>query len=1339
MNEDDDLTLFLETTSQYPVSSFADFNGLTPPPEDFEHLFRECQSSHGPPKQYSLSTVPPTPPRTEVVSSPARSSHPSSPESDAAMENDMNFGLASEYLSQDPMNTLSTSSISTGNLPLIVNEHQEINTILDCNDFSNDNFAENNPYFDFASAASSPKPALNPLSFNQQQQPHQFQSSFNNPIFKPKMLHEMPDDFGFDGDFNIDSEETSPTVDVKMEFPATTQPITSFGNPQSHYPFQPPIMPQEFSFTDTFSLMFPDYPRNDPNKFSPRYNLSIEFPKHGGKLPIGFHMPLLKSRVETQIAVKFILTPLQDSITKLRLPRPSISKIKYIEDSYPQNPDTLELLTSLVCSSAMTVPEQLERALCEARGDPIPEWVTKLQNEKLASDENMADAPRTKDESLSDGGQSSKEGGREERKQKTDYSKPLFGAPVQICEQCMNRERKRASRKKNKKPEEEERWAQDEKLRIIVFNTNQVRQLEPVSTSANDPYSLAAESQMRICCYCRHHSEKDGFRVIFTVKDHAGLVVAQTISSSILITDDHKNTAAAASLQSPSIYSDGSIAMPVDQAPQTPSLLASGQPGFMVSQMQPSYSQEYPIGSRANSHTNSPSPSARNSLSPGVHQSKRRKSSKVPANLIMTPSDPSQFHRPQFDHASMAFQQRNPADIQQQWLHSHPITPMAQTPMEQSGDAYFDDPSWGSGDNSFNSPINHIANFDEQQTITAPPKNPSQQPQQEGPLPSVFRVVPSEGPVRGGIEVTILGRGLVNGLTVMFGEIPATNTSYFSDTTLLCRLPPTCNPGTVLVTFKNIESQIHRGASPYFTYVDDVDKELMALALTVVGLKMKGKGDVGTSKQIALRILTENGVGKDFIERNPGGEMSHSDLESTLLTCLDVIDMDESPHPACLGQKNKSGQTMLHLACMLGMQKFVAALLARGVHVNSRDRNGYTPLHFAALYKKPEVVRRLLMNRADPGIRTRGGETAADLGESDQIVRATRSFHQIHSRQHSRSSSVSSEARFSRSRSASSTSLVGTLSAAMTRDSVDDYYASPSDEYSSDDDDCQDNEAPQVWVSRRGSMQDLPTAARKAEQTLMDKPIKESIPPLNAVGGLGSPLSPPAIMSAWMEAWREHLTQSFQNFQQNMPAIPAAVDYQTLFQSHMAKFQNPMPKWNTAKAEASQQREVGAEYKWSELFSPPPPPAYNELYPEGNEFGGQQPEKIMPAEDNPVQTSSSSVLLPLIRSTSPASSTVGLREIHQKIARGDHNLTEAQQAEYRAHIRKMKRIESDRRLYFFWIPVLILIMALMAYNHSPQVWAVVKKVVSFTKQAIEDPLVVRDRLRMALPRALAVP
>ena len=50
--------------------------------------------------------------------------------------------------------------------------------------------------------------------------------------------------------------------------------------------------------------------------------------------------------------------------------------------------------------------------------------------------------------------------------------------------------------------------------------------------------AMQLSAAMRIACYCRHQSEKEGFQVIFTLKDQQGNVIAQQISDSILITDD---------------------------------------------------------------------------------------------------------------------------------------------------------------------------------------------------------------------------------------------------------------------------------------------------------------------------------------------------------------------------------------------------------------------------------------------------------------------------------------------------------------------------------------------------------------------------------------------------------------------------------------------------------------------------------------------------------------------------------------------------------------------------------------------------------------------------------
>ncbi|KAI5852145.1 hypothetical protein BZA05DRAFT_337350 [Tricharina praecox] len=971
----------------------------------------------------------------------------------------------------------------------------------------------------------------------------------------------------------------------------------------------------------------------------------------------------------------------------------------------------------------------------------------------------------------------SSSGGREgtvARKDKEiDYDKSVFGAPVQICEQCMNRERKRASRKKNKKPEEEEKWAQDERKRIIVFNTNQVRQFEQYPGAQR---AIAAETQMRICCYCRHHGEKDGFQVIFTLKDHNGNVVAQTISSTIVITDDHKNTAATNATGLP----DGSIAMPADQMSpvQAPPRQMAGYPqqAFMVSQTQQGqerlrgYTPQPPNGINFPMHMDqSPSPQTpmRGSLSPGGHQPKRRKGSKVPTNLTMTPSEPTQFHRPQFDGGNMAFT-RNHAEVpRQQWLNTGPVSPIAQpdeaffvnttnwmSPVETNGNGF----GRALGSPEFNSIPTTPTMFSRHQLPNQmmSPQFPHgmlalEQQIRQGQAhvdemqisgPFISRVVPGEGTCRGGIEITILGRAFAQGLTVMFGDLPANDTTCYSDSTLLCRLPPNPNAGPVVVTLKNIERPHQAIGVPVFTYVDDIEKELMALALTVVGMKMKG--EMGTSKQVALAILRDNGVGEDEIEstRNGGGNQRAMDLEALLLTCLDVIDMDESPHPATLGQRNKSGQTMLHLACMLGMQKFVAALLARGVYVDSTDKNGYTPLHFAALHKRSDVVRRLLMNRADAGLRTRGGETAADLGESDQIVRATRSVHQIHSRHHSRSSSVSSETRFSRSRSGSVSSIMAPMSMARLR-SVDDYFADSDDDDEEDDDDLYDldydssEDGEPGWADRRLSIQDIPVPMKSAlmEHTAQEK-VVEMMPPMDA--SFGKNASAP-LMIAWMDAWREQLTQSFQNLQLNIPVLPTAqIDYQTMLRDQMAKLQYPqMPRWGFAQ----DPERKAVDYKWSELLHPPAapessgemaPPAYDELYPDGNGSGGAPPEKIEPVQDTPVQVEAESSKP--TRTASPELA-MDLREIHRQITRRDQPLTSAQQA----HLRKMKRIESDRRLYFFWIPVLVFIIMAMAYSHGPQAWTICKTVATFVHQAVNEPQVVRERLGLTVGRAVGVP
>jgi len=86
-------------------------------------------------------------------------------------------------------------------------------------------------------------------------------------------------------------------------------------------------------------------------------------------------------------------------------------------------------------------------------------------------------------------------------------------------------------------------------------------------------------------------------------------------------------------------------------------------------------------------------------------------------------------------------------------------------------------------------------------------------------------------------------------------------------------------------------------------------------------------------------------------------------------------------------RRRSTGQTMLHLACALGLHRFVAGLLARSVNTDVRDNGGYTALHLAPLNNQPEIVRRLICAGADPTIRALSSLTAAEVAERSREVR----------------------------------------------------------------------------------------------------------------------------------------------------------------------------------------------------------------------------------------------------------------------------------------------------------------------------------------------------------------
>ena len=380
---------------------------------------------------------------------------------------------------------------------------------------------------------------------------------------------------------------------------------------------------------------------------SAKVNLAVQS-NNGARIPLHIGPIPQKSRVETQINIRLTLDFLPSNIKMLHLPTHTIAKAKLLAKDPKPSEDTLELHTMLVCTSAMTQPALRQKAL-----------------ERAAAQDNSEIQAR---------GQSLV---KKEEDEQSEEDKPANGGEVKICTNCINRERKRAARKKLKKEEEQAHWEKYETERVIVFNTNEYKpwqdwQPSPPSKEhslfVHDTYrppdtAMQVLAPMRIACYCRHQNEKDGFQVIFTIKDNLGRVVAQEMSDSILITDDHKTHPLAVSSQlwydnqytpaasyaSQSMVDMHSHAQALQQSKSTSNLpsynLMGGQPFHTPNNIHPVSGLASQITSGAVTPRNLSRPGSPTSSGQGGPSKKRKSSSahrRIPSTLAMTRVDTNQ-------------------------------------------------------------------------------------------------------------------------------------------------------------------------------------------------------------------------------------------------------------------------------------------------------------------------------------------------------------------------------------------------------------------------------------------------------------------------------------------------------------------------------------------------------------------------------------------------------------------------------------------------------------------------------------------------------------------------
>ena len=236
------------------------------------------------------------------------------------------------------------------------------------------------------------------------------------------------------------------------------------------------------------------------------------------------------TRVETALDIRLELshgTNTGSHIDKIRLHRQHVTKSKHLQDlmTAPMDVDTLELRATAFSSVAMKEPERRHRLLASAGklGEVLD-----------------AETPRSPPSLISTSG--------DERVQAHD------GEPIRMCKLCSEREEKRLLRsfnEKKKKTEGSDIWLTEASQKVVVINNKPILDCKRPSsyitssatqlmnaTSAPSPDgenddqedkgrkkvmkkpslppvkegTVVVDISMRICCYCRHHKDPDGFQ-----------------------------------------------------------------------------------------------------------------------------------------------------------------------------------------------------------------------------------------------------------------------------------------------------------------------------------------------------------------------------------------------------------------------------------------------------------------------------------------------------------------------------------------------------------------------------------------------------------------------------------------------------------------------------------------------------------------------------------------------------------------------------------------------------------------------------------------------------------
>ena len=606
--------------------------------------------------------------------------------------------------------------------------------------------------------------------------------------------------------------------------------------------------------------------------------------------------------------------------------------------------------------------------------------------------------------------------------------------------------------------------------------------------------------------------------------------------------------------------------------------------------------------------------------------------------------------------------------------------------------------------------------------------------------PVIHKLTPGEGSKSGGIEVTCLGSGFRQGLEVMFGDAQATTTTFWGESALVCLVPPALEAGTVPVTLRhNYEQNLPSPSNKHalFRYVDDDEQELMKHALALINRKWNGTAtDAGNA---ARNIINQFGANSCFTggsihgsnQRHKAGSFIAArngiiDLEAALLSCLDIVDLDDSPHHARLNTRSINGQSMLHLSASLGQYRLTAGLLARGANPDLRDNNGMTPMHMACLRGHAQIIRKLRSAGGDPNLRSLNGYIPADMATSQQARDASNTFDH-HARPRSADAALASHLSrpsslmsFTASREAYArvTSCGARKGSFIDSDSGDEGLAGA---YRS-----QPATPAQIWAQTR-------------RNSLTPEPQYSSDP---SQGNL-TPATPFLTLNPAMSAWRDQLSAQIQQFQQTvhrtlpnlqfpaLPPIPNLPDYQAY--PVVRRISSLVPQRISRPGTANGTTGVPkvTDYHWWELLTgaTSSPPAYDEIYPETSKRGLREKETslLRAAGDAYIDRKCADTF---DQAKNP--SDFEIASLRSAVSTPEQLRS--------AHAMKVKRLRKDRNLFFIWashhfwiaisddlmpkqIPLLILVLVAMLKDRVPHVLHVAQQAFQYVQNHLQERVV----------------